>query len=181
MNLSLRKEKLHEPPESTSSPQALKKTQPEEFDLVILGGGTGSTIAAWTFAGEGKHVAVVDRKYIAAHVRTSRACRARTSSIARKSHRTFAEARNSGSHTTASRSTCRASVTASARWCQASTQCIWTITENRSGVRFGDRTVHSSEDAGGRSPRWNHPSPAWHQRDRQYRYSGHIGRNSRSC
>ena len=37
---------------------------PEEFDLVILGGGTGSTIAAWTFASEGKRVAVVDRKYI---------------------------------------------------------------------------------------------------------------------
>ena len=39
-------------------------TQPEEFDLVILGGGTGSTVAAWTFAGEGKRVAVVERKYI---------------------------------------------------------------------------------------------------------------------
>ena len=38
-----------------------KKSQPEEFDLVILGGGTGSTIAAWTFAGEGRRVAVVDR------------------------------------------------------------------------------------------------------------------------
>jgi pyruvate/2-oxoglutarate dehydrogenase complex dihydrolipoamide dehydrogenase (E3) component len=38
--------------------------QPEEFDLVILGGGTGSTIAAWTFGGEGKQVAIVDRKYI---------------------------------------------------------------------------------------------------------------------
>jgi pyruvate/2-oxoglutarate dehydrogenase complex dihydrolipoamide dehydrogenase (E3) component len=50
--------------ESTSSPQVLKKTEPEEFDLVILGGGTGSTVAAWTFAGEGKRVAVVDRKYI---------------------------------------------------------------------------------------------------------------------
>jgi pyruvate/2-oxoglutarate dehydrogenase complex dihydrolipoamide dehydrogenase (E3) component len=40
------------------------KPQPEEFDLVILGGGTGSTVAAWTFAGEGKSVAVIDRKYI---------------------------------------------------------------------------------------------------------------------
>src|SRR3989454_512438 len=50
--------------ESTSSAQVLKKSQPEEFDLVILGGGTGSTVAAWTFAGEGKRVAVVDRKYI---------------------------------------------------------------------------------------------------------------------
>jgi pyruvate/2-oxoglutarate dehydrogenase complex dihydrolipoamide dehydrogenase (E3) component len=50
--------------ESTLSAQVLKKTQPEEFDLVILGGGTVSTIAAWTFAGEGKQVAVVERKYI---------------------------------------------------------------------------------------------------------------------
>src|ERR1700738_685512 len=50
--------------ESTSSAQVLKKTQPEEFDLVILGGGTGSTIAAWTFASEGKRVALIDRTYI---------------------------------------------------------------------------------------------------------------------
>src|ERR1700724_2713605 len=50
--------------ESTSSTKILKKAQPEEFDLVILGGGTGSTVAAWTFASEGKQVAVVDRKYI---------------------------------------------------------------------------------------------------------------------
>ena len=41
-----------------------KNTQPEEFDLVILGGGTGSTVSAWTFAAEGKRVAVIDRKYI---------------------------------------------------------------------------------------------------------------------
>jgi len=50
--------------ENTLSSQPFKKPQPEEFDLVILGGGTGSTIAAWTFAGEGKRVVVVDRKYI---------------------------------------------------------------------------------------------------------------------
>src|ERR1700723_834827 len=49
---------------NASPAQAGKNTQPEEFDLVILGGGTGSTVAAWTFAGEGKQVAVVDRKYI---------------------------------------------------------------------------------------------------------------------
>jgi pyruvate/2-oxoglutarate dehydrogenase complex dihydrolipoamide dehydrogenase (E3) component len=36
----------------------------EELDLVILGGGTGATVAAWTFSGEGKKVAVVERKYI---------------------------------------------------------------------------------------------------------------------
>jgi pyruvate/2-oxoglutarate dehydrogenase complex dihydrolipoamide dehydrogenase (E3) component len=49
---------------NTPSAQKIKETQPEEFDLVILGGGTGSTIAAWTFAGQGKRVAVIERKYI---------------------------------------------------------------------------------------------------------------------
>src|SRR5277367_1731972 len=47
------------------APAALSKgTAPEEYDLVILGDGTGSTLAAWTFAGEGQRVAVVERKYI---------------------------------------------------------------------------------------------------------------------
>ncbi len=36
----------------------------EEYDLVILGGGTGGTVAAWTFAAQGQRVAVVERKYI---------------------------------------------------------------------------------------------------------------------
>ena len=42
----------------------MNELQLEDFDLLILGGGTGSTVAAWTFAGEGKRVAVVERKYI---------------------------------------------------------------------------------------------------------------------
>ncbi len=41
-----------------------ESANPEDYDLLILGGGTGSTIAAWTFASEGQRVAVVDRKYI---------------------------------------------------------------------------------------------------------------------
>ena len=49
---------------NASPAQAPKQTHLEEFDLVILGGGTGSTVAAWTFAGEGNRVAVVDRQYI---------------------------------------------------------------------------------------------------------------------
>src|SRR5439155_12096623 len=44
--------------------QSLNGSKPEEFDVVILGGGTGSTIAAWTFAAQGQRVAVIDRKYI---------------------------------------------------------------------------------------------------------------------
>ena len=50
--------------ETSPPPHDLKKAQPEEFDIVILGGGTGATLAAWTFAGEGKRVAIIDRKYI---------------------------------------------------------------------------------------------------------------------
>lgn len=50
--------------ENISSGQIPNKPHPEEFDVVILGGGTGSTIAAWTFAREGKRVAVIERKYI---------------------------------------------------------------------------------------------------------------------
>src|SRR5579864_1562399 len=50
--------------ETSPSTHVLKTSQSEEFDLVILGGGTGSTVAAWTFAAEGKSVIVVDRKYI---------------------------------------------------------------------------------------------------------------------
>src|ERR1700727_322814 len=49
---------------NTSTAQRSKERHVENFDLLILGGGTGSTIAAWTFAGEGKRVAVIDRKYI---------------------------------------------------------------------------------------------------------------------
>jgi pyruvate/2-oxoglutarate dehydrogenase complex dihydrolipoamide dehydrogenase (E3) component len=50
--------------EKSSSAKPIRKAELEDYDLVILGGGTGSTVAAWTFAGEGKRVAVVDRKYI---------------------------------------------------------------------------------------------------------------------
>jgi pyruvate/2-oxoglutarate dehydrogenase complex dihydrolipoamide dehydrogenase (E3) component len=50
--------------ESASSAQVLETTQPEEYDLVILGDGTGSTLAAWTFASQGQRVAVIERKYI---------------------------------------------------------------------------------------------------------------------
>src|SRR5262245_65467449 len=49
---------------NTSSAQSLKQTDAEAYDLVILGGGTGSTIAAWTFARQGQRVAVIERKYI---------------------------------------------------------------------------------------------------------------------
>ncbi|HYZ84930.1 MAG TPA: FAD-dependent oxidoreductase, partial [Bryobacteraceae bacterium] len=50
--------------ENVSSVHQQKVAGAEEYDIVILGGGTGSTIAAWTFAGQGQRVAVIERKYI---------------------------------------------------------------------------------------------------------------------
>src|SRR5262245_46128692 len=50
--------------EKISSAESVRKIYPEDYDLVILGGGTGSTLAAWTFASEGKRVGVIERKYI---------------------------------------------------------------------------------------------------------------------
>src|SRR5215813_894365 len=41
-----------------------KKSDPEEYDLVVLGSGTGSKVAAWTTAEQGKRVALIERKYI---------------------------------------------------------------------------------------------------------------------
>src|SRR5271154_4494693 len=50
--------------EEVAPAKSQQEMKAEDYDLVILGGGTGSTIAAWTFAGEGKRVAVIDRRYI---------------------------------------------------------------------------------------------------------------------
>src|ERR1700731_4115650 len=50
--------------ENVSSAQLPKKADPEEYDLVVLGSGAGSKLAAWTLANQGKRVAVIERKYI---------------------------------------------------------------------------------------------------------------------
>src|SRR6267378_2265569 len=50
--------------QNTASARLARQTNPEQFDLVILGGGTGSTIAAWTFASQKQRVAAIDRKYV---------------------------------------------------------------------------------------------------------------------
>jgi pyruvate/2-oxoglutarate dehydrogenase complex dihydrolipoamide dehydrogenase (E3) component len=42
----------------------MKRPKSEELNFRILGGGTGGTIAAWTFAQRGQRVAVIERKYI---------------------------------------------------------------------------------------------------------------------
>jgi pyruvate/2-oxoglutarate dehydrogenase complex dihydrolipoamide dehydrogenase (E3) component len=49
---------------AVGSAQLPKKTDPEEYDLVVLGSGTGSKVAAWTTAEQGRRVALIERKYI---------------------------------------------------------------------------------------------------------------------
>jgi NADPH-dependent 2,4-dienoyl-CoA reductase/sulfur reductase-like enzyme len=46
------------PNRSRSDPGPANPTLVEEDDLVILGGGTGGTVAAWAFANKGHRVAV---------------------------------------------------------------------------------------------------------------------------
>jgi pyruvate/2-oxoglutarate dehydrogenase complex dihydrolipoamide dehydrogenase (E3) component len=41
-----------------------RQAQPEVYDLLILGSGAGAKLLAWTFAGQGQRVAVVERKYV---------------------------------------------------------------------------------------------------------------------
>jgi pyruvate/2-oxoglutarate dehydrogenase complex dihydrolipoamide dehydrogenase (E3) component len=50
--------------ENVSSAQFPRKTDPEEYDVVVLGSGAGSKLAAWTLAQQGQRVAVIERKYI---------------------------------------------------------------------------------------------------------------------
>jgi pyruvate/2-oxoglutarate dehydrogenase complex dihydrolipoamide dehydrogenase (E3) component len=41
-----------------------QQAQPEVYDMLILGSGAGAKLLAWTFAGRGQRVAVVERKYV---------------------------------------------------------------------------------------------------------------------
>ena len=49
---------------TTQNTPSRENAKVEEYDLVILGSGTGGTIAAWTSAGKGQRVAVIERKYV---------------------------------------------------------------------------------------------------------------------
>lgn len=48
----------------SSSARTRQNAGTQEYDLVIIGSGVGSKLAAWTLAGKGQRVAVIERKYI---------------------------------------------------------------------------------------------------------------------
>jgi pyruvate/2-oxoglutarate dehydrogenase complex dihydrolipoamide dehydrogenase (E3) component len=104
---------------SNLNPSSSQSARPEEFDLVILGRGTGSTVAAWTFAGEGKRIAVVDRKYIGGSCPNIACLPSKNVIHSAKVASYFRRSEEFGSGTAASRFTCRAFETASERWYRA--------------------------------------------------------------
>jgi pyruvate/2-oxoglutarate dehydrogenase complex dihydrolipoamide dehydrogenase (E3) component len=50
--------------ETVSSAGLPKNTDLEEYDLVVLGSGTGAKVAGWTTAEQGKRVVLIERRYI---------------------------------------------------------------------------------------------------------------------
>jgi len=45
-------------------PSSTKTASTEEYDIVIIGSGTGGKLIAWTFASEGQRVAMIERNYV---------------------------------------------------------------------------------------------------------------------
>ena len=39
-------------------------SQPEEYDVLVLGSGAGGKLIAWTLAKKGMKTAVIERKYV---------------------------------------------------------------------------------------------------------------------
>ncbi len=127
---------------NASSAQARRKTQPEEFDLVILGGGTGSTIAAWIFAGEGKQVAVVDRKYIGGSCPNIACLPSKNIIHSAKVASYFRRSKEFERHV------------------------YGKLQEHGSRVHIGNGPVPSSENSGSHPGRWDHTSTARRECDR---------------
>ena len=127
--------------------------QPEEYDLVILGGGTGSTLAAWTFAGEGKRVAVIDRKYIGGSCPNIACLPSKNIIHSAKVASYFHRAREFGilhDGFTIDMSGCpRPQAQDGVR---LERDVPGELQANRSGVSSRDRAVHRSESGGGQSP-----------------------------
>ena len=101
---------------NASSTHSSRKTSPEEYDLLILGSGTGSKLIAWTFGGQGQRVAVVERKYIGGSCPNIACLQASTLFILRRLHRTCAGVKSSASQGMVSGLICLPCVTESARW-----------------------------------------------------------------
>ena len=52
------------PSAENTFPSSTKTASTEEYDIVIIGSGTGGKLIAWTFASEGQRVAMIERKFV---------------------------------------------------------------------------------------------------------------------
>ena len=163
---------------NTSSIQRSNESQVERFDLLILGRGTGSTTAAWTFAAEGRRVAIVDRKYIGGSC-PNIAClpseniihSAKVATYFRRSDE-FGIAYNGF---TIDMSGVRERKRAMVRGLNE----MYLENYKKTGAEFIlGAPVRGSENGGSLPRRRNYPATARHERDRQYRHTGEAGRDS---
>jgi hypothetical protein len=169
--------------ETSPSAHVLKKLQPEEFDLVILGGGTGSTIAAWTFAGEGKRVAVVDRKYIGGSCPNIACLPSKNIIHSAKVVDYFRRSKDFGIAIGKDGFTIEmAGVRERKRKMVVGLNEIYgELPEDGRRVHFGRRAVRCSENCGSHPGLWDHTSITQRECDRQHRHTGLIGTNSWPC
>ena len=100
-------------------PSPAKKASSEEYDIVIIGSGTGGKLIAWTFASEGQRVAMIERKYVGGSC-PNIACLPSKNIIHTAQVASYARgAKSLGLLGAVSSSTCPLSVSANARWYQA--------------------------------------------------------------
>ena len=168
--------------ETLSSSPLLRGSNPENYDLVILGGGTGSTVAAWTFASQGQRVAVIDRRYIGGSC-PNIAClpskniihSAKVVSLFRRSEEFGIAQSGFTIHMSGVRERKRAMV--------RGLNEMYLDNYRKTGAEFilGTGRFVSAANRRGHSRRRDYPSTARHERDRQYRNPGHTRRDSRSC
>ncbi len=52
------------PNAKNTSPSPAMQASSEEYDIVIIGSGSGGKLIAWTFASKGQRVAMIERKYV---------------------------------------------------------------------------------------------------------------------
>jgi len=113
----------------------------EEYDLVILGGGTGGTVAAWTFAGKGQRVAVIERKYVGGSCPNIACLPSKNVIHSAKVASYFRRSEELGYLREISRSTCAPSVSANAEWCRIGTTSISITTRRAARNSFLGRVV----------------------------------------
>ena len=98
-------------------------SNPEEFDLVVLGSGEAGKFLAWTLASQGQRAAVIERKYIGGSCPNIACLPSKNIIHTAKVASYFRRSEEFGSPSRAGRSTWPSCATASGRWSMAWWRC----------------------------------------------------------